>query len=226
MMKNRCIVGIVGFLCLSLSSFGQIRVETQKMSVSSELASIEELKRPKFNDFFTEINPLEMTFQPALVIDSANWVQLDEQAILDLDMGDVDIREDDKYYGIGRYELKSTTYYFVAMPNINGGWNVTVMVCNETGEFTDGYTIANVMYDSGEEILTHGWIEYIERSNEIILITRMKESYQNRGGEENDEVIEELHDCEVYCLREGEFALDKRADIETMNARYLMDAEK
>ena len=216
-----CAFGIVLF---ASQVFGQIRVEVEQLSNGSDFESIDEIVRVPLNDFFKEMNPLDTTFKPAFEVDSANWRRLDIEALYDLDMGDVEFSDDDAYYGIGRYELNAITYYFVAVPN-SSGWEVAIFVRNYTGVFTDGYTIASAMRYSEEEITTYGWVEYLKRSNEIIVITRTNESFQNRGGEESDEVIEELHDCQAFCLREGEFAPYLRGDAKVWNERYEMNSE-
>ena len=97
------------------------------------------------------------------------------------------------------------------------------MVCNGTGEFTDGYAIAYGVFDPGDEVVIYGWVEYLERSNEIILITRRKETYQNRGGEEEYTFVEELYDCEAFCLREGEFAPYNKGNVKSWNKKHTID---
>ena len=208
--------------CLCFLSYGQVVVEREQLSNISSFEGIDELQRPNFNDFFKEIDPMEMTFKPVSKPDST-WIRLDIDAIYDLDMGNAEISGDDEYYGIGRYELKGITYYFVGMPIAENVWNVTVMVCNGTGEFTDGYAIAYGVFDPSDEVVIYGWVEYLERSNEIILITRRKETSQNRGGEEEYTFVEELYNCEAFCLREGEFAPYTKGNVKSWNKKYTID---
>ncbi|MFT5858566.1 MAG: hypothetical protein ACI865_000654 [Flavobacteriaceae bacterium] len=222
MMKGiKHTLAITGIILFASQLLGQVRVEVEEISNGSSFESIEEIQRVPFNDFFKEINPLEMTFKPLQVIDSANWIALDMYALDDLDLGDVEFRDEDKYYGIGRYEYKTTTYYFVAMPLTGGGWNVTVMICNESGEFTDGYTIAYTGYEGEGKINIHGWVEYNKRRDELVFITRAHVYFHD--SDSGEDATEELRDCEAFCLREGEIAPYDKVDVDGLNKKYQMD---
>lgn len=215
------------FLVCLIGNATHAQVEEEQINIVSSFDTISVLDSSALNKYFREVNPIEMTFKPTMVIDSANWILLTEYAILDLDMGDVEITENEKYYGIGRYNSNRITYYFVAMPLPEGGWGISVFACNDTGKFTDAYMIAFGIQNYDEEIYKYdqyAWIEEVKHSNELIFVTRSKESYRNHADEENYELI--VNDCRAICLREGEFAPFNKGNVQAWNKKYMLNFDK
>ena len=114
----KSILSLIVVLALSTLSYGQIEIDHPKMVQSSE--QIEEVARTPMYVMFPEIDVLNMRFETYTQIDTANWFPLEFYVLQDLDLLSDSIQK--TYYGVGRYEFETSTYYFVAYPDPSGWW--------------------------------------------------------------------------------------------------------